>query len=61
MLIYDGVVAVLLGYAGFVLGRVGIALWPAVVLHAALAVWCVVCLWDKAHSKGAGTHSASVG
>jgi hypothetical protein len=22
----------------------GVALWPAVVLHAALAVWCIVCL-----------------
>ena len=47
VLIYDGTVAALLGYAGFVLRMVGIALWPAVVMHTGLAVWCVVCLWDK--------------
>jgi hypothetical protein len=47
VLIYDGAAAALLGYAGLVLTMVGIALWPAVVLHTALAVWCVVCLWDK--------------
>jgi hypothetical protein len=43
-LVYDAVVAALLAYAGLVLNLIGIALWPAVVLHAALAVWCVVCL-----------------
>ena len=25
-------------------GFVGIALWPAVILHAVMAVWCVACL-----------------
>ena len=42
MLIYDVAAAALLAYAGLALSLVGIALWPAVVLHAALAVWCVV-------------------
>jgi hypothetical protein len=46
-LIYDGAVAALLGYAGLVLNLVGIMLWPAVVLHAALAIWCVLVLWAK--------------
>jgi hypothetical protein len=47
VLVYDVAAAALLAYAGLVLRMVGIALWPAVVLHAALAGWCVVCLWAK--------------
>jgi hypothetical protein len=46
-LIYDGAAAALLGYAGLVLNLVGIMLWPAVVLHTALAIWCVLVLWAK--------------
>jgi hypothetical protein len=41
VLIYDVAAAALLAYAGSVLSMAGIALWPAVVLHTALAVWCV--------------------
>jgi hypothetical protein len=44
VLIYDVAAAGLLAYAGLVLSMVGLALWPAVVLHAALAFWCVGCL-----------------
>jgi hypothetical protein len=44
ILIYDGAAATLLAYAGLGPGMAGIALWPAVVIHAALAVWCVLCL-----------------
>jgi hypothetical protein len=47
MLIYDGAAAGILAYTGLYLGLVGLALWPAVILHAALAVWCVACLWVK--------------
>jgi hypothetical protein len=43
-LVYDGTVAVLLAHAGLALGMAGIALWPAVVLHACLALWCALCL-----------------
>jgi hypothetical protein len=47
MLLYNaGTVAVLI-YAGMVLGLSGIGLWPAVLLHAALAVWCIACLRTK--------------
>jgi hypothetical protein len=45
VLVYDGAAAALLGYAGLFSDLVGIALWPAVALHTALAVWCVLCLW----------------
>jgi hypothetical protein len=44
VLIYDLLAAGILAYAGWFLGLVGAALWPAVVLHAALAVWCALCL-----------------
>ena len=47
MLIYNVGVAALLAYAGIGLGLSGIALWPAVVLHAAMTGWCVVCLRSK--------------
>jgi hypothetical protein len=47
VLVYDVAAAVLLGYAGLVLGMVGLALWPAVVLHGGLAIWCVTCLRIK--------------
>jgi hypothetical protein len=43
LLIYNGAAAGLLGYAGAVVGLRGMVLWPAVVLHTALAVWCVLC------------------
>src|SRR5262245_7638340 len=43
ILIYDVTAAGLLTYAGLALGMTGIALWPAVALHTALAVWCALC------------------
>ena len=48
VLIYDVGAAVLLAYAGLLLSLVGDLLWPAVVLHTALASWCVVCLRSRA-------------
>jgi hypothetical protein len=44
MLIYNLVATAVLAFAGIGLGLYGVALWPAVVLHAAMAVWCVACL-----------------
>jgi hypothetical protein len=43
MLLYNIIAVVVLAYAGGVLALVGIALWPAVVLHTALTVWCIAC------------------
>ncbi len=47
MVLYNLGAVVVLGAAGLQSQSVGIALWPAVVLHAVMAVWCVVCLRDS--------------
>ena len=44
MLMYNIAATAVLAFAGIGLGLHGVALWPAVVLHAAMAVWCVPCL-----------------
>jgi len=44
MLMYNIPATAVLAFAGIGLGLHGVALWPAVVLHAAMAVWCGVCL-----------------
>ena len=44
MLIYDVAVAALLAFAALGWGLHGVALWPAVVLHGVMSVWCVACL-----------------
>jgi hypothetical protein len=40
MLLYNCAAAAVLAYAGAVVGFAGVLIWPAVALHAALAVWC---------------------
>jgi hypothetical protein len=44
MLLYNTAAVALLGYAGIVSGLAGVALWPGVLLHVALAAWCIACL-----------------
>src|SRR5947208_10658687 len=44
MLMYNIPVPAVLAFAGIGLGLHGVALWPAVVLHAVMAIWCIVCL-----------------
>lgn len=44
ILVYNGVASMLLAFAGAVLKMVGVLLWPAVALHAILAIWCFICL-----------------
>ena len=51
MLLYNVAAVAVLAYASLGLKLSAIGLWPAVVLHGALALWCVVCLrGTKAHS-----------
>src|SRR6476620_1224088 len=44
MLVYDVAAVSVLAYAGIGFGLHGVALWPAVILHALMSVWCVACL-----------------
>jgi Kef-type K+ transport system membrane component KefB len=44
MLLYDVSAVAVLACAGIGLGLHGVALWPAVVLHAVMTVWCGACL-----------------
>ena len=54
MLLYNLAVVVLFVYADLGSGLVGVAFWPAVVLHAAMAAWCIACLRRKrAHATAA--------
>jgi hypothetical protein len=41
MLLYNSAAVLFLAVANIGFGLVGIALWPAVTLHAAMAVWCI--------------------
>jgi hypothetical protein len=47
MVLYNIATVAILASAGIGSGPAGIALWPADVLHAAMAVWCIACLRIK--------------
>ena len=55
MLLYNVGAAVVLGAAGLRLQPVGVALWPAVVLHAAMAGWCIARLLKEPAQPASGT------
>ena len=44
ILVYNAAATLLLAYAGAVLKMMGVLLWPTVVIHAILSVWCFGCL-----------------
>jgi hypothetical protein len=44
MLLYDVAAVAVLAFAGVGFGLHGVALWPAVLVHAVMTVWCVACL-----------------
>lgn len=44
MLLYNGAACLILGLAGALTAMQGMALWPAVVLHAVMTAWCAAAL-----------------
>jgi hypothetical protein len=44
LVIYNLAATSLLTFSGTILKMAGMALWPAILLHAVLAVWCIACL-----------------
>jgi hypothetical protein len=48
LLFYNVAVLVAFAHANLALQLTGIGLWPVVSLHAALAVWCIACLYSRA-------------
>jgi hypothetical protein len=47
MLLYNGTAAAVLANAGAGMRLGGVLMWPAVALHAVLAVWCVASLRSR--------------
>ncbi len=57
MLLYNAAAVAVLAFAGTRLGLRGVALWPAVILHGVMAVWCIACLCgNRKHQATAGDH-----
>ncbi len=44
LLVYNVAIATLLSSIPFASPVTGMALWPAVLLHVVLAIWCIACL-----------------
>ena len=44
MLVYNTAAVSLFLYAGLGLEMSGLGLWPAILLHGTLAVWCLLCI-----------------
>lgn len=45
MLFYNIAAAALLAYAGVRLGLESVFIWPAIVVHSILGVWCAALVW----------------
>jgi hypothetical protein len=44
LLLYNGAAVAVLAHAGMVSGLLGVALWPGLILHVALVLWCIASL-----------------
>ena len=59
MLLYNSVAVAVLASAGMRVRLVGVLMWPAVALHAVLAIWCIMCLHsESANASGRGRTSS---
>ncbi len=47
MLVYNFGAVAILAHAGIGWGLAGIGLWPGVMLHTLLGIWCAVCLQNN--------------
>ena len=56
MVLYNLGAAIILGVAGIRLQLVGIVLWPAVVLHSAMTIWCIISLRYLGVAERIGNH-----
>ena len=54
MVIYNLAAAIILGVAGIQSARTGIGLWPAVILHVTMTVWCFIKLVQPRQSLRQG-------
>jgi hypothetical protein len=52
LLTYNVSIPVLLANAALVEGMHGVALWPAIILHSVLAIWCIASLRSKDQKGG---------
>ena len=43
--LYNCLTAAVLTYSGLVLEMIGILLWPAILYHAAISLWCLLAVW----------------
>ena len=57
MSLYNVAAVAVLGFAGIGFGLYGVALWPAVVLHAVMTLWCVAWLRHSPVNVTTDSHS----